>query len=151
MGRSMHQPQQNMTIINPKYFWIHRLVSAPGGTLLLVPIMTFFPRKSEREKRSNTQLERQVPSRTQIQYVTATSTNCNREVTYALWDSWSFSSSIDVPLEFSLSTEQHDAPGWNILNTNIAKTAVGLSTTSVGVYKHSAAPAAREAAVLTAR
>ena len=102
----MRQPQQNMTNINPKYFWIHRLVSAPGGTLLLVPIMTFFPRKSEREKRSNTQLERQVPSRTQIQYVTAASTNCNREVTYALWDSWFFSSSIVVPLEFTLSTNR---------------------------------------------
>ena len=46
----MRQPQQNMTNINPKYFWIHRLVSAPGGTLLLVPIMTFFPRKIRKGK-----------------------------------------------------------------------------------------------------
>ena len=124
---------------------IHCLVSIPGRTLLPVQIMTFFPRKSEREKRSNTQLERQVLSRTQIQYVTAASTNCNREVTYALWDSWSFSSSIDILLEFTLSTNRME-----YIEHEYCKDGCWLSTTSV-VYKHSAAPAAREAAVLTAR
>ena len=71
---------------------IHCLVSIPGRTLLPVQIMTFFPRKSEKEKRGNTRW---------------LDTQLERQVTYVLGDSWSLSSSIDVSLKFILSAEQH--------------------------------------------
>lgn len=70
----------------------HCFVSVPGRMLLLVQIMNFFPRKSEKEKRGNTrwldtQLGRQV--RTQICHPgrLLNGMSCSWEVTYALWDS----------------------------------------------------------------